>query len=141
MNRRELVRALAEKGRLTVAQATDAVNGIFGIEAGIIPAAIRAGEPVVLPGFGRFDRKERPARTGRDPRTGAALSIAASAAPAFKPARNLRDAVLRAAPQGEIVLEGEEADQPVLRGPRRGTGSIGPHRGAGTYGGRPRGAG
>ena len=139
MNRRELVRALAEKGRLTVAQATDAVNGIFGIESGIIPAAIRAGEPVVLPGFGRFDRRERPARTGRDPRTGAGLSIAASAAPSFKPARNLRDAVLPSAPRGEIVVEDEPGDEPVLRGPRRGTGSIGPHRGPGAHDGRSRG--
>jgi DNA-binding protein HU-beta len=127
MNRRELVRALAEKGKLTVAQATDAVNGIFGIESGIIPAALRAGERVVLPGFGRFDRKERPARAGRDPRTGAALSIAASAAPVFKPARNLRDAVLASAP-GEIVVEGEPEATAVFRGPRRSTGSTGPRR-------------
>jgi DNA-binding protein HU-beta len=128
MNRRELIRALAAKGKLTVAQATDAVNGIFGIESGIIPAAIRAGEPVVLPGFGRFARRERPARTGRDPRTGAALSIAASTAPAFKPARRLRDAVLDGAPRGKIVVEGETPEEPVFRGPRRATSSTGPRR-------------
>ena len=128
MNRRELVRALAEKGRLTVAQATAAVNGIFGIESGIIPAAIRAGERVVLPGFGRFDRKERPARAGRDPRTGAALSIAASSAPAFRPARNLRDAVLEGERGDGIVVEDEPEDAPVFRGPRRSTGSTGPRR-------------
>ena len=138
MNRRELVRALAEKGRLTVAQATEAVNGIFGIESGIIPAAIRAGEPVVLPGFGRFDRRDRPARTGRDPRTGAALSIAASTAPSFKPARGLRDAVLEPEADGRFAVADEEEDTPVFRGPGRNTGSIGPHRGSGAHGGRSR---
>ena len=50
-------------------------------------------EPVSIAGFGTFTTKSRPARQGRNPRTGEAIAIAASTAPAFKPGKALRDAV------------------------------------------------
>lgn len=58
-----------------------------------IQRAVAAGERVTLTGFGTFERVERPARTGRNPRTGEALEIAASAAPRFHAGATLRAAV------------------------------------------------
>ena len=52
-----------------------------------------AGEPVTVPGFGTFDVRERGARTGRNPRTGETIEIAASRVPAFRAGKTLRDAV------------------------------------------------
>jgi nucleoid DNA-binding protein len=82
MNRVELVQAVAREAELTQAQATAAVAAT--LEAVI--AAVGNGERVQLPGFGTFEARERSARTGRNPRTGEELTIAASVAPAFKPA-------------------------------------------------------
>lgn len=95
MNRRELIRALSRRADLPVGRAADVVEAIFGIAHGIIPAAIRAGEPVLISGFGRFERKQRQARTGRDPRTGKEIGISATTSASFKPARRLRDAILQ----------------------------------------------
>jgi DNA-binding protein HU-beta len=57
-----------------------------------IQRAVSAGERVAITGFGTFDRIERPARTGRNPRTGAALEIAASSSPRFRAGSALRAA-------------------------------------------------
>jgi DNA-binding protein HU-beta len=51
------------------------------------------GEQVVLVGFGTFSVKERAARTGRNPRTGEPIQIAAATIPSFKPGKALKDAV------------------------------------------------
>jgi len=63
-----------------------------------IQRAVAAGARVTLTGFGTFERVERPARTGRNPRTGAAIEIAASAAPRFHAGATLRAAVAGATP-------------------------------------------
>jgi nucleoid DNA-binding protein len=123
MNKRELIRALAGRTGLTVARAADVLDALFGIEEGIIPVAVRSGEPVQITGFGRFARRERQARTGRDPRTGTEISIAATVSTAFRPARGLREAVL--GHQRGMRRE------PVMRGGRRGshaTSSTGPRK-------------
>ncbi|HEX8243119.1 MAG TPA: HU family DNA-binding protein [Longimicrobium sp.] len=134
MNRRELVRALAYRAELTVAQAADAVDAIFGIRDGIIPEKLRAGETVLITGFGRFERRQRPGRTGRDPRTGKEIDIAAATSASFKPASALRAAILEektAAPVEEAAeAEEEMPGGPVLRGGRgpRATSSTGPRK-------------
>ena len=48
---------------------------------------------MALTGFGTFSVKSRPARTGRHPKTGESIEIAASTAPSFKAGKTLRDAV------------------------------------------------
>jgi DNA-binding protein HU-beta len=58
-----------------------------------IAKALAAGESVVLPGFGSFEVRERSARTGRNPQTGATIDIAASKAPVFKPGAGLKRTV------------------------------------------------
>ena len=48
---------------------------------------------VQLLGFGTFEKRERPARTARNPRTGENIEIAAASVPAFKPGKALKDKV------------------------------------------------
>ena len=55
-----------------------------------IVGALKEGHRVELRGFGTFMAKERTARTGRNPLTGAAVEVAAKKAPAFKPGKELR---------------------------------------------------
>lgn len=91
MNRVELNQTVAQAAEITQAQAKAAVDA--ALEA--IVAAVAAGERVQLPGFGTFESRERAARTGRNPRTGEELTIAASVAPAFKPASAFKERVAR----------------------------------------------
>ena len=58
-----------------------------------IERALLAGQPVTLHGFGTFEIKKRDARTGRNPRTGEPVEIAASTTVAFKPAKALKDSL------------------------------------------------
>ena len=80
MNTTELVDAIAEANDLSKAKAKEVINSIF---AAIIEAAKR-GDDVIINGFGRFAVKERSAREGRNPATGAPLQIPASKSLAFK---------------------------------------------------------
>jgi DNA-binding protein HU-beta len=80
LNTTELADAIAEANDISKAKAKEVVNSIF---ASIIEAAKR-GEEVAISGFGRFSVKERPAREGRNPATGAPLKIPASKSLAFK---------------------------------------------------------
>ena len=80
MNTTELVDTIAEANDLSKAKAKEVINSIF---AAIIEAAKR-GDDVVINGFGRFAVKERSAREGRNPATGAPLQIPASKSLAFK---------------------------------------------------------
>ncbi|EPL0707270.1 HU family DNA-binding protein, partial [Acinetobacter baumannii] len=71
------------------AQATAALNAL---ESGVTKA-LAAGEDVALIGFGTFTVKKRAARTGRNPKTGEELQIAASKVPSFKAGKALKEAV------------------------------------------------
>jgi DNA-binding protein HU-beta len=75
--------------KLTKAQAKAIVESVF---AAIRDAAVK-GDEVSLPGFGKFKVQDKPARTGRNPSTGAAIQIAATRKVAFQPAKALKDAV------------------------------------------------
>lgn len=55
--------------------------------------ALKKGESVVLVGFGTFTVRNRAARTGRNPQTGAEIQISAARVPAFKAGKALKDAV------------------------------------------------
>ena len=58
-----------------------------------IAGSLARREAVTPPGFGVFATRDRPARAGRNPRTGETVQIAASTVPAFKPGKPLRDTV------------------------------------------------
>ena len=89
MNKSELVDSIAQSAGLTKEQAAKAVNAFTESVQG----ALQRGDDVVLVGFGTFSVKERAARTGRNPKTGETLEIAASKVPSFKAGKGLKDAV------------------------------------------------
>ena len=89
MNKSELIDAVAEASELSRADAGRAVDGFVSAISG----ALKKGDTVTLVGFGTFAVRERGARTGRNPRTGDEIKIAASKNPAFKAGKALKDAV------------------------------------------------
>ena len=89
MNKNELVEAVAERTGLARSDAAQAVEAVLAA----VTHALKAGDQVALSGFGTFVAKARAARTGRNPRTGEAIAIPASRAPAFKAGKALKDAL------------------------------------------------
>ena len=89
MNKSDLVDAVAAESGLTKADAAKAVDAVFNA----VTDALKKGDEVRLVGFGTFAVSERAARTGKNPRTGEPLEIAASKQPKFKPGKALKDAV------------------------------------------------
>ena len=89
MNKTELVAAIAAKAELSKKDAEKAINAVVDT----ISTALAEGEKIQLIGFGTFEVRAREARTGKNPRTGEAIEIAASKVPAFKAGRALKDAV------------------------------------------------
>ena len=89
MNKHELVSHVAAGMSVTRADAERLIGVVFSA----IADALARGEPVTIAGFGKFTTRSRAARTGRNPRTGEPVAIAASRTPSFKPAKALRDAV------------------------------------------------
>ncbi len=89
MNKSELIDAVANAAGLSKADATKAVDAF----ASTVTGALKKGDQVTLVGFGTFTVRERAARTGRNPRTGASINIPASKVPGFKAGKALKDAV------------------------------------------------
>jgi len=89
VNKNELVDSVATATELTKTDAAKAVDAVFDS----IIRSLKKGEEVRLVGFGTFVVKKRAASTGRDPRTGAEIKIAASMQPKFKAGKGLKDAV------------------------------------------------
>ena len=89
MNKAELIEAMAEAGDISKAAAGRALDGLVDAVTG----ALKDGDQVSLIGFGTFSVRDRAARTGRNPQTGATINIAASKNPAFKAGKALKDAV------------------------------------------------
>lgn len=89
MNKAELVEAVAKSADISKAAAERAVNGALNA----ITASLRKGQSVTLVGFGTFSVGKRAARTGRNPRTGAAIKIRASKVPKFRAGKELKGSV------------------------------------------------
>ena len=89
MNKSDIAGHVADRTGVARSAAGDAVDAVF--EA--IGEALARGEDVRIVGFGTFGTRSRPARTGRNPRTGESLNIAASTTPTFKAGKPLRDGV------------------------------------------------
>ena len=89
MTKAELVEFVAENADLTKADATRALEAVI---AGVTKGLKKEGK-VTLVGFGTFTAKKRPARTGRNPQTGAEVKIAARVVPGFKAGSKLKDAL------------------------------------------------
>ena len=91
MNKAELVGAVAEKTGYTKKDAEKAADAI--IDA--ITEQLAGGGKVQLVGFGSFEVKSRAARTGRNPKTGQSIQIAATSTPVFKAGKALKDTVAK----------------------------------------------
>jgi DNA-binding protein HU-beta len=89
MNKLQLTEAVAQKAGIPKNKAAEAVNAVLDV----IADALAAGDDVKITGFGGFEVKERAARTGRNPRTGEAVEIAASKYVAFSAGSSLKDKV------------------------------------------------
>lgn len=88
MIKSELIEKLAaENGHLTQAEVERVVNVVLGRMVG----AMESGGRVELRGFGAFSVRSRPARSGRNPRTGAAVDVPAKSVPFFKSGKELRE--------------------------------------------------
>ena len=89
MNKAELVAAVAEKAEISKRDSEAAVKAFTDV----IAEELKKGEKIQLVGFGTFEVSERAARTGRNPQTGAEMTIAASKAPKFKAGKALKDSL------------------------------------------------
>lgn len=87
MNKTELVEHIAKHSDISKAAATRALESI--VDA--VKKTLKKGGTVSLVGFGSFSVGKRAARTGRNPRTGAAIKIKAAKVPKFKPGKTLKD--------------------------------------------------
>ncbi len=89
MNKNDLVTAVASAAGLSKSDAAKAVDGVFQA----ITDALKGGDEVRLVGFGTFAVAQRAASEGRNPRTGAKITIPASKQPKFKAGKGLRDSI------------------------------------------------
>ena len=89
MTKADLIEGLANKLGLNKGDSEKAVNVVLDD----IIAALKQGERVNISGFGTFSVSERQARTGRNPKTGAAIEISASRSAKFKPGKQLKDSL------------------------------------------------
>ena len=89
MNKAELIAKIAEDAGVTKTQANASLDSF--IEA--VTKTLKGGGKVTLVGFGTFSVSKRAARTGRNPRTGAAIKIKAAKVPKFRAGKALKDAL------------------------------------------------
>jgi DNA-binding protein HU-beta len=89
LNKGELKDAVAEAAGLSGADAERALDAVLDT----ITKTVAKGDKVTIPGFGTFEKRERSARTGRNPQTGAEINIAATSVPGFKAGAKFKSAV------------------------------------------------
>ncbi|HNT38970.1 MAG TPA: HU family DNA-binding protein [Rubrivivax sp.] len=89
MNKTELIEHIAKQADISKAAAARALEALIGG----VRTTLKKNDSVSIAGFGTFAVTKRKARTGRNPRTGAAIKIKAAKVPKFKPGKALRDAL------------------------------------------------
>ena len=89
MTKKDLIEVVAKKSNLTNKAARESVQTMLNT----IRDSLKRGEKVVLTGFGTFSIRSRAARTGRNPKTGEKITLAARKAPGFTPGKTFKKAV------------------------------------------------
>jgi bacterial nucleoid protein HU beta subunit len=89
VNKSELIDHIAESADISKASAGRALDAFVDS----VSDTLKSGDQVALVGFGTFSVRERAARKGRNPQTGAEIEIAAAKVPGFKAGKALKDAV------------------------------------------------
>ena len=111
MNRAELVDAVAKVTEQPKSEVTRTLSALIHAVTG----ALAKGDKVTLVGFGTFERRNRKARTGRNPRTLAPLKIAAAKVPAFRAGKELKDIVNGRAKQPALSIAKPKAEKPAKK--------------------------
>ncbi len=95
MNKTELTNMLAKKSGLTMKDAKRAINALFSTapREGIIASEVAKGKRVQITGFGTFESRKRKRRQGRNPQTGATITIPGGNYPAFVAGKSLKERV------------------------------------------------
>ncbi len=89
MNKAELIELIANKTELSKRQSEECLD----LAVTTITKSVARGEKVTLVGFGTFQRKDRRARKGRDPRSGAEINIPAKKVPSFSAGKQFKQVV------------------------------------------------
>jgi DNA-binding protein HU-beta len=89
VNKAELIDEIARAAEISRSAAERAIDAVIAS----IKTSLRKDDPVTLVGFGSFYTTQRAAREGRNPRTGAAVSIGAARVPKFRAGKALKDAL------------------------------------------------
>ena len=89
MNKSELIEHIAKQADISKAAASRALEAVIGG----VKTSLKKNNAVSLVGFGTFSVGKRAARSGRNPRTGAAIKIKAAKVPKFRAGKALKDAL------------------------------------------------
>ena len=89
MNKTEMIDHIAKQADISKAAASRSLESLIGA----VKTTLKKGGSVTITGFGTFTAPKRQARTGRNPRTGAAIKIKAAKVPKFRPGKALKDAL------------------------------------------------
>jgi DNA-binding protein HU-beta len=89
LTKKDLIEVVAKKANLTNKASRDAVQTMLNT----IRDSLKRGDKVVLTGFGTFSIRSRQQRVGRNPKTGAKITLAARKAPGFTAGKTLKKAV------------------------------------------------
>jgi DNA-binding protein HU-beta len=89
-----LVDAIAEKANISKKEA----DAVLSAAIETIVETVASGEKVTLVGFGSFEKRDRQAREGRNPKTGETMTIAATRVPAFSAGKLFKEKVAGAKP-------------------------------------------
>jgi DNA-binding protein HU-beta len=99
VNRAELIDSIRDRLGASKSDAENAVDAVLDT----IQRAVAAGERVAITGFGVFEKVERAARTGRNPRTGATVKVKATSVPKFRPGTQFKGVVSGAVKLGKVT--------------------------------------
>ena len=99
MNRAELIDAIRDRLGVDKRSAETAVDAVFDT----IQRAVAQGEKVALSGFGVFEKVDRAARTGRNPRTGETVKVKKTSVPKFRPGTQFKGVVSGAVKLGKVA--------------------------------------
>ncbi|MCX4358023.1 MAG: HU family DNA-binding protein [Rikenellaceae bacterium] len=89
MNKSELISAIATEAKISKTDAKKALDAFIAVTG----ETLKKGDKITLVGFGTFSVVKKPARTGRNPRTKAAIKIPAKTVAKFKPGSELSELV------------------------------------------------
>ena len=91
MNKTELVAAIAAKAEVSKKDAENVLNAFIDT----VGSTLKSGDKIQLVGFGTFETRERAARKGKNPQTGAVIDIPAATVPAFKAGKALKEIIAK----------------------------------------------